>query len=597
LRTFFKFGSRKNLSSDGAAGGGASGGSKEPGELHLLVAWSDPFAVFASNVADYFLGFLRREELPTPGSTPEPDYAFWRDVDLRTPWPRRGMIDSACAHAALLGLLYAVSIWPAAHLASPETSAMRSGTHYAYPVGAYLPELRGETARQVAARHATAQRANPKPDPELARQEIVSLPQAPDNLHQTIVAPPKIKLRQDVSLPNLVAYQPAPPIQPLAASERSAAKLRLPDLRPGVTGPVADTSGLHSNSRIPALNARVVEPAPEAPDLAQLNARITLPALQAKVAGPAPDLDSLGSGRNVARTNVAQSKDAQTNAQGQSRQIIALNLHPADVRGPVEMPSGNRSGSFAASPGGKPGASGAPGADSLASEGGSALPPNAPAGINVAAPVAPTASTPNAGLNSPFGDGGRAGTLTANPAATSTATSSAPPTAMSAPLASIPTHSIPPPIATAQPMARETMGPRTDLENRIFAGRRSYTLLVNMPNLNTATGSWIIHFVEHKPGSGEAAVSAPQVVSKSDPAYPGELIHDGVQGTVILTATIRADGSVGDIAIAKSLNPRLDRNAAEALSRWLFRPALRDGQAIDLEAVISVPFRAKAGGF
>jgi protein TonB len=118
-----------------------------------------------------------------------------------------------------------------------------------------------------------------------------------------------------------------------------------------------------------------------------------------------------------------------------------------------------------------------------------------------------------------------------------------------------------------------------------------------MPNLNTATGSWIIHFVERSPGSAQSPIAAPEVVSKSDPAYPGELIQDGVQGTVILTAIIRADGSVSDIAIAKSLNPRLDQNAAQALSRWLFRPALKNGQAIDLEAVITVPFRAKSARY
>jgi protein TonB len=74
-------------------------------------------------------------------------------------------------------------------------------------------------------------------------------------------------------------------------------------------------------------------------------------------------------------------------------------------------------------------------------------------------------------------------------------------------------------------------------------------------------------------------------------------MKDGVQGTVVLTAIIRADGSVSDIAVAKSLNPRLDQNAVQALSHWLFRPALKNGQAIDLEAVITVPFQRKASAF
>jgi protein TonB len=155
-----------------------------------------------------------------------------------------------------------------------------------------------------------------------------------------------------------------------------------------------------------------------------------------------------------------------------------------------------------------------------------------------------------------------------------------------------PSPSIPP-----RPALRESTAARSEVENRIFAGRRSYTLSVNMPNLNAATGSWIIHFVERVPSLPQSPIAAPEVVSKSDPAYPGELMKDGVQGTVVLTAIIRADGSVSDIAVAKSLNPRLDQNAVQALSHWLFRPALKNGQAIDLEAVITVPFQRKASAF
>lgn len=426
------------------------------------------------------------------------------------------------------------------------------------------------------------------PDPEPARQEIRSLPQAPDNLHQTIVAPPRVRLQQDVSLPNIVAYQPAAPIQPLAASERPIAKLRMPDLRPSVTGPVADTSALHPRSRIPALNSRVVEPAP---DLAQLSARIVVPSLQAKVAGPSPDVDSVGRGRQMPpHMGNASGAPAERNSQNgdswtNNSQIIALSLHPAEVHGPVELPTGNRSGSFAASPEGNAGASGAAGSESPAVR--SALPPNAPAGIDVAAPVL---------LNTAATGPGSGSAPNASPVGAADPRQENTVAAMHPPAFSIPTR-LPPEHSPEQPIAHETTEPRSELENRIFAGRRSYTLLVNMPNLNTVTGSWIIHFVERKPLSGAAPVAAPQVVSKSDPAYPGELVRDGVHGTVILTATIRADGSVGDIAVAQSLDPQLDRNAAEALSRWIFRPAVRDGQAIDLEAVISVPFRAKAGGY
>jgi protein TonB len=94
-----------------------------------------------------------------------------------------------------------------------------------------------------------------------------------------------------------------------------------------------------------------------------------------------------------------------------------------------------------------------------------------------------------------------------------------------------------------------------------------------------------------------APIVAPEVLSKFDPAYPIELMRDGVNGAVILTAIIRADGTVSDIVVARSVDPQLDQNAVQALSRWVFRPALKNGQAIDLQAVITVPFRTKPAGF
>jgi len=46
--------------------------------------------------------------------------------------------------------------------------------------------------------------------PKLAKQEILSVPPEPDNNHQTIITPPKVKLTHDVPLPNIVAWTPVP---------------------------------------------------------------------------------------------------------------------------------------------------------------------------------------------------------------------------------------------------------------------------------------------------------------------------------------------------------------------------------------------------
>lgn len=545
---------------------GQSAGDAAPDELRLLLAWPAPLRVFAENLADR----IRGRVVPEMETTSAPDNTFWRDIDLEMPFPRRGMRDSVAAHAALLGLLYAISIWPTptVHLTDSRTYRTLSG----YNISEYLPELHGAPTHQSAAR---------KADPVQARQEIRSLPDAPDNLRQTIVTPPNIKLQHDVALPNLVAYGPVPAAPALEAASQKP-KLQLPAMLPQVVVPAAETGLLHSRSRVPSIMPRVVEPTPE---VAQVTPRLALPAFQPNVVQPAPELGSVsrGASTNLSRMLPSGSDPVPpapqvSEAQRGSGQLLALNLHPADVHAPVAVPEGNRRGAFAASPLGHANATGTPGAEASSGNGAadnSSGKTDAPPGISVGA--APSAASAIAGPSAP---GPRPGGADADVRSRLMA-------AMRTP-----TPSIPP-----RPALPETTTARSELENRIFAGRRSYTLSVNMPNLNAATGSWIIHFVERVPNLQQSPIAAPEVVRKSDPAYPGELMKDGVQGTVVLTAIIRADGSVSDIAVAKSLNARLDQNAVQALSHWLFRPALKNGQAIDLEAVITVPFQRKASAF
>lgn len=130
----------------------------------------------------------------------------------------------------------------------------------------------------------------------------------------------------------------------------------------------------------------------------------------------------------------------------------------------------------------------------------------------------------------------------------------------------------------------------------VFGVKRIYTLHVNMPNLTSAAGSWILRFAELD-AEGENAnvdLSAPSPLRKVDPRYPPVLIEQRIEGEVQLYAIIRADGSVDSIQVLRSVHPELDRNAMEALSKWRFRPAGRSGKPVDVEAVVSIPFRLSA---
>jgi protein TonB len=92
-------------------------------------------------------------------------------------------------------------------------------------------------------------------------------------------------------------------------------------------------------------------------------------------------------------------------------------------------------------------------------------------------------------------------------------------------------------------------------------------------------------------------LSTPVATNKVDPAYPAQLIRDQVEGNVVLYAVIHSDGTVGEVRVLEGFHQQLDENARLALLRWHFRPAMKNGVPVDLEAVVQIPFRARKLGF
>jgi TonB family protein len=125
-----------------------------------------------------------------------------------------------------------------------------------------------------------------------------------------------------------------------------------------------------------------------------------------------------------------------------------------------------------------------------------------------------------------------------------------------------------------------------------FPGRAVYTLAVNMPNVNSYSGSWIIEFAEVKQGDaspGELSPPLPRV--KVDPVYSRAAIDEKIEGDVVLHAMIRSDGLVDHIKILRRLDARLDESARVALSKWRFHPATKRGVPVDIETIVRIPFR------
>ncbi len=544
----------------------------------LLCELEPRHRVFFRNLGDLI---FHRE--PPPIETTAPPVPVGKDFFIRTGIAPVRFAESYASHIALVVVIYLVCTLPFFNR-SPQLKSPFENTHIEYyPVSEYLPPIN------------TAQKAAMKPRqgaPKLAKQEILSVPPNPDNTHQTIVTPPKVKLDHDLALPNIVAWTPIPSAQPVAASARSVSQLKVPQFDPQVVGPTADVSQMKEHLQLPTMpQPSVVEPPLSADQLKLQRGQINMGQMEPQVAAPklpTPVQRASGVSDSGAK-NIPPSPNVQNlpSSQGQG-QLIALGLNPADVHGPISMPNGNRSGEFHASPSGKADAPGTPNvvATGTANTGGSHGAGNGPPGIMVGAapPGAKTsavAGTPTAG-----------GSLAKSPPASSTnpdleARKRMIAAAMKPSLPSMHDR----PAATPAPTLPED--PDLSIEQRIFGTRRSYSLIMNMPNLTSATGSWIIRFAELKQSDDKTALTAPVVTSKVDPAYPPDVLRDHVEGTVTLYAIIRADGTVDAVRVLNSLDPRLDNNAMHALSLWHFRPGIKNGEPVAVEAVVQIPFRMK----
>jgi TonB family protein len=581
----------------------------EPGEAPvpaLLVTLEPWHRVFLRNFAD-----LLRPRRDSSLQLVSPPASFWPDVFVASYLPWHRFAQSALCHLAVIAALWgATRLWPDRPRALPSPAFNRADALY-YAPAEYLPPLDTGGAPR---------RLPEKADPEYAPQPIISVPPEADNRTQTIVTPSDLKLDHEVPLPNIVAWSQAQPAVPLA-STADTANLRIPQLPVAAVAPAPETIPAN-RQRTSSLSAAVVAPAPD------LNAESSTRARQAPqsaVIAPAPRVEATAAGRpgdiNIGHAAVVApapelllaeqyalaggrgqtglgaagpavvppapsiSGSAGSNSGGR---IIALGIHPA-AQAPAEMPMGNRRGTLAATPSGKAGASGTPDVAATTSPGngngsGSSRDRNGlPPGLSVGAAPDHQSGSAIAGHTQGSGEGNGQGNGTGKGAASLWSSDSS----------GLIADATPPRVSPTPPRSAPEVSQdkATDVDHWIFGDRKFYSMTLNMPNLNSAGGSWVIRFAELNANETKGELTAPVATQKVDPAYPLELMRRNVQGTVTLYAVIRNDGSVGDVRVLRGVDDRLDQYARAALAHWRFRPATKNGNAVDLEAVVLIPFQ------
>lgn len=91
------------------------------------------------------------------------------------------------------------------------------------------------------------------------------------------------------------------------------------------------------------------------------------------------------------------------------------------------------------------------------------------------------------------------------------------------------------------------------------------------------------------PWTGDSSVPVP--LSRPAPRYPREALSRNIGGTVRVQVVVSPDGSVERMEMAQSSGDRyLDRAAMEAVRRWRFIPAMRNGQPVTGTVVVPLEF-------
>jgi len=89
-----------------------------------------------------------------------------------------------------------------------------------------------------------------------------------------------------------------------------------------------------------------------------------------------------------------------------------------------------------------------------------------------------------------------------------------------------------------------------------------------------------------------AGVTAPVPIDQPSPAYTEQARRARIEGVVSIQATVRKDGSVGNLRVIRSLGYGLDESAMKTIAtKWKFKPGTLNGVPVDVRARIDVTFR------
>jgi TonB family protein len=90
-------------------------------------------------------------------------------------------------------------------------------------------------------------------------------------------------------------------------------------------------------------------------------------------------------------------------------------------------------------------------------------------------------------------------------------------------------------------------------------------------------------------------VTLPSPVKQVKPEYTKSGLQQRIQGSVLLSSVILADGTVSDVRVDRSLDEAsgLDQAAIDAMKQWAFKPGTKDGKPVAVRIQCEITFTLK----
>jgi protein TonB len=94
-------------------------------------------------------------------------------------------------------------------------------------------------------------------------------------------------------------------------------------------------------------------------------------------------------------------------------------------------------------------------------------------------------------------------------------------------------------------------------------------------------------------GQYDPGITRVKALYQPNPEYSERASRKKIQGTVLLSMIVTAEGTVRDPQVTRSLDKDLDKNAVECVKKWKFEPATKDGKPVASRVAVEVSFHVQ----